>query len=300
MTFGLPFIFLQSSTREVPYNGESLMEWSSRNDKRRMCPNCRAFITSDDKICPYCDQPVGMRAADRRAAADAMAGFTQGDRFLTNVILLINIGLYIATLSYSAGGRGMGLDPSGEALYAFGAKQGFAIRVGLQWWRLITAGFLHGSILHILMNSWVLFDLGPRVNEVFGSYRYLVIYLVSTVAGFAASLYWSPQILSIGASAGLSGLIGAMVGLGTREKHSLIAQERGRYIQWMVMILALGFLVSGIDNAAHIGGFVGGFVVAYLAGAKGSTGEDVWKTLAWVSLAVTAYSFFRMVQQLVA
>lgn len=299
MTFGLPFIFLQSSTREVPYNGESLMEWSSRNDKRRMCPNCRAFITSDDKICPYCDQPVGMRAADRRAAADAMAGFTQGDRFLTNVILLINIGLYIATLSYSAGGRGMGLDPSGEALYAFGAKQGFAIRVGLQWWRLITAGFLHGSILHILMNSWVLFDLGPRVNEAFGSYRYLAIYFVSTVAGFAVSLYWSPLVLSIGASAGLSGLIGAMIGLGTREKHSLIGQERGRYIQWMVMILIIGFL-PGIDGAAHIGGFIGGFVVAYIAGARGSAGEDVWKTLAWVLLAVTGYSFFRMVQQLVA
>lgn len=281
------------------------MEWSSRErfpqkDKRRMCSNCRAFITTDDKVCPYCNHPVGMRAVESRAAADAMAGFVQGDRFLTNLILLINVGLYVATLLYSSDGRSIAMDPSGKALFDFGGKQGFAIINGLQWWRLITAGFLHGGILHILMNSWVLFDLGPRVNEVFGSYRYLVIYFVSTIAGFAASTYWAPGVLSIGASAGISGLIGAMVGLGTREKHSIVGQERNRYIQWMVMVLAMGFLISGIDNAAHIGGFVGGFAVAYLAGARGSRGDEVWRTLAWVSVAVTVYGFFRMVQQLVA
>ncbi len=276
------------------------MEWS-QNDKRRMCSNCRAFITTDDKVCPYCDTPVQMRAIDRREAADAMAGFIQGDRFLTNLILLINVGLYVATLLFSSDGRGIGMDPTDRALYAFGGKEGYAILRGLQWWRLITAGFLHGGILHILMNSWVLFDLGPRVNEVFGTYRYLVIYFVGTVAGFTASLYWSPLVLSIGASAGIAGLIGAMVGLGTREKHTMIGQERGRYIQWMVLIVATGFLPGiNIDNAAHIGGFVGGFVIAYLAGSKGSSGGEVWKTLAWVSVAITAYAFFRMVQQLVA
>jgi rhomboid protease GluP len=265
-----------------------------------MCPNCRAFITTDDKVCPYCDQPVGMKAVDRRAAADTMAGLTQGDRFLTNIILLINVGLYVATLLYSSDGRGISMDPSGNALFAFGAKEGYAIIGRLQWWRLITAGFLHGNILHIGMNSWVLFDLGPRVNEVFGSYRYLVIYFVATVAGFAASLYWAPRVLSIGASAGLSGLIGAMIALGTREKHSVIGMERGRYIQWMVLVLAQGFIINGIDTAAHIGGFVGGFVVAYAAGGRSSGGDEVWKTLAWVCLAITAYAFFRMTQQLVA
>lgn len=273
------------------------MDWS-RNDKRRMCANCRAFITTDDKVCPYCDTPVELRAIDRRAAADAMAGALSGDRFLTNLILVINVGLFLATLAYSSDNRQIAMDPSGQALYAFGAKEGFAILRGLQWWRLITAGFLHGGLLHIAMNSWVLWDLGPRINEVFGTYRYIVIYIVSTITGYLASLYWTPAVLSIGASAGISGLIGAMVGLGTREKHSLIGAERGRYLQWMLIIVVMGFMVSGIDNAAHIGGFVGGFVVAYVAGSRGhARGDDmVWKTLAWVSLAITAYAFFRMVQ----
>ena len=60
-------------------------------DKRRMCPHCRAFITTDDRVCPYCDTEVGMRAIDRQMAADAMAGVLQGDRFLTMLILVINI-----------------------------------------------------------------------------------------------------------------------------------------------------------------------------------------------------------------
>jgi rhomboid protease GluP len=269
-------------------------------DHRRMCSQCRAFITSSDRVCPYCDAPVGARAIDQRRAADAMAGFIDGDRFLTNVLLVLNAGLYLATLFYSSQGRAMGLDPSGNALFAFGGKEGYAILRDLQWWRLITAGFLHGGILHIGMNSWVLWDLGPRIDEVFGTYRYIAIYFFATLLGFAASLFWTPTVLSIGASAGISGLVGAMVGLGTRERNSMIGRERSRYIQWMVMILVQGFIISGIDNAAHIGGFIGGFIIAYVAGSRGHAhGDDtLWKSAAWVALSVTAYSFFRMVQQL--
>lgn len=260
-------------------------------DTRRMCSNCRAFITTSDRVCPYCDMPVGPRAIDRQMAADAMAGIIQGDRFITMVILLINVGLFAATE----------LDVN-QNLYRVGAKDGYAILRDLEWWRLITAGFLHGGFLHIAMNSWVLWDLGPQIDEVFGSYRYLVIYFVATILGFAGSLLWIPAIPSLGASAGISGLVGAMIGLGTREKHSLIGRERGRYVQWAVLILVQGFIIPGIDNAAHIGGFAGGFIVAYLAGSKGHVrGDDTfWKTAAWVSVAVTAYAFFRMTQQLLA
>jgi len=267
-----------------------------------MCANCRAFITTSDKVCPYCDMPVGPKAIDRQMAADAMAGILQGDRFITTLILLINVGLFVATLLYSSDGRNIGTSPSGLALFNFGAKYGAAIYGDLQWWRLITAGFLHGGLLHIGMNSWVLWSLGPQIDEVFGAYRYIAIYFVATVLGFAGSLFWTPAVLSIGASAGISGLVGAMVGLGTKEKHSIIGQERGRYVQWMVLILVQGFIIPGIDNAAHIGGFVGGFMVAYLAGSRGhARGDDTfWKTVAWVSVAVTVYSFFRMAENLLA
>jgi rhomboid protease GluP len=266
-----------------------------------MCSNCRAFITTDDKVCPYCNMPVGPRAIDRQMTADAMAGLLQGDRFITTLILLINVGLYVGTLLYSSNGRSIGMDPSGEALYAFGGKEGYSILRDSQWWRLVTAGFLHGGLLHIGMNSWVLWQLGPQIDEIFGIYRYIVIYFVATVLGFGASLFWMPAVLSIGASAGISGMVGAMVGLGTRERHSIIGQERGRYVQWMVLILVQGFIIPGIDNAAHIGGFLGGFVIAYLAGSRAHAfGADTfWKSASWACVAVTGYSFLRMAQQLI-
>lgn len=265
-----------------------------------MCPNCRAFITTDDKVCPYCDQPVGMRAVDRRTAADAMAGVIQGDGFLTKLLLLINAGLYLAMLLYSADGRGMSMDPTGTALSKFGDKDAFAIRIGLQWWRLITAGFLHGNIWHIAMNSYALWMVGPAIETVFGTSRYVVIYFVATIAGFGASLYFSPYP-SVGASAAISGLVGALLGLAIRERNSIIGQQKNRIIQVSLLTLLPGFIIPlPIDNWAHIGGFAGGFVVAYISGSRGSGGDEAWKTLSWVSIAVTIYAFFRMTQQLIA
>ena len=268
-----------------------------------MCSNCRAFITTDDKVCPYCNTAIGPRMIDQRLTADAMAGLVQGDAFTTNLLLLINVGLYIATLLYSSNGRAIEWTPAGQALYVFGDKDGYAIVRGLQWWRLITAGYLHANLLHIGVNMYSLFQLGPLVDSVFGTYRYLAIYTVSTFTGFGLSLLWAPNNPAVGASAAISGLVGAMVGLGLREKNTALGREARRFYPVAVLVLAQGFLLPlPIDNAAHIGGFLGGLVVAYLARSRAhARGEDtLWKTLAWVAVAITAYSFFRMAQQLLS
>ena len=99
----------------------------------------------------------------------------------------MNFGLYLATSLYSMkGGRGNAMELDATTLVDFGAKYRPFIAGG-QWWRLVTAGFLHGGLLHILMNSWVLFDLGAQVEDIFGASRMLVIYFVASVAGFYAS-----------------------------------------------------------------------------------------------------------------
>jgi len=261
-----------------------------------MCPNCRAFITSDDKICPYCQAQVGERAIDRRAPSDVLGGLIPHQRFVTMLILLINTGLYLAMMLRvtQAGGSGFG-DPDGRTLFDFGSKFAPAILEGGQWWRLITAGFLHGSILHILMNSWVLFDLGPQVNQAFGTPRFLAIYFVSTVTGFLASLYLS-SANSIGASAGICGLIGAMIAFGTLERSALGAHLRRQYVQWVIYLLIFGLIIPNVDNYAHLGGLAGGFVVGYLAGTPGfsEAKENFWRLAAGVSLAATAWAFFEM------
>src|ERR1700730_998586 len=164
-------------------------------DSRRMCPGCRAFINGSDRVCPYCEAPVGARAIDRRMPGEILGGLIPHARFTTALILLINGGLYLATTLYSmrAGNESalMGIDA--RTLFEFGAKSREAIFLG-QWWRLVTAGFLHGGILHILMNSWALFDLGAQVEEVYGTSRLVVLYFVSTVFGYILSVWWTPVI----------------------------------------------------------------------------------------------------------
>src|SRR6266567_6558131 len=170
-------------------------------ETRRMCPHCRAFITTNDRTCPYCNEPVAP-VASRRSSGPILGGFIPQARFNTIIILLINFGLYVASsiLSMKAGlGNAMNLD--GQTLVYLGAMYTPLIHAG-QWWRLVTAGFLHGGLMHILMNSWALFDLGAIVEEMYGSSRMLVIYFVSNITGFYLSSLWKPGP-SCGASAAL-------------------------------------------------------------------------------------------------
>jgi rhomboid protease GluP len=259
-----------------------------------MCPHCRAFVDPKSKVCEYCGQPIGKPSWQRPDPSKALGGLVLQSHFTTFIILFLNFALFAATLILTMKSRdgsvGLlgGID--GEVLFMFGAKERFSILVRGEWWRLVTAGFLHGGVLHILMNSWVLFDLGARVEDLYGTSRYLVIYLVSSVFGFMASMVWSSS-LSIGASAAACGLIGAMVAYGRRTGSSVIWSF---YLRWALMILAIGLFLPVIDNAAHIGGFVAGFALGYVAGTPqhGSPVESAWKAAAGVALAVVAVSFF--------
>jgi rhomboid protease GluP len=254
-------------------------------ETRRMCPHCRAFITTNDRVCPYCNEKVGSRAIDRRDPAPILGGFIPHAQFVTIIILLVNIGIYVATSLNSS-------------LFEAGAKYGPFIRAG-QWWRLVTAGFFHGGLLHIGMNSWVLFDVGAQVEQLYGASRMLVIYFVATICGFYLSMLWSPLAPSVGASAAIMGLIGAMIAVTVHQRNSMASAMRGFYIRWVIYILIMGLLPGlQIDNAAHVGGLAGGFGVAYLAGTpkllETSWQEQVWKIAAYASVLLTAFCFYEM------
>jgi rhomboid protease GluP len=264
-----------------------------------MCPNCRAFITTDDRVCPYCDAKVGPRAIDRRSPSD-IGGIIPGAQFTTAMILLINIALFVATMIYSMKGTGGGfsMNVDGRTLTLFGAKNALLILFAGEWWRLVTAGFLHGGLFHILMNSWALYSLGGQVEELFGTARYIVFYFVATVAGFLASLYISPRALSIGASAGVFGLIGVMIAFGMQHKTAMGQAVRSHYTQWAVYGIVMGLLPGfAVDNAAHIGGLAAGFALSWFGGTPKlyqSWRDTAWKAAAGISLLLTALSFLLM------
>jgi rhomboid protease GluP len=265
-----------------------------------MCPNCRAFISADDRVCPYCEVKLGTRRPVRRESSELIAGFIPHAGFTTFVILLINLGLFAATVvvSMNHGADSAIMDVDGRVLVAFGAKFVPAIAAG-QWWRLVTAGFLHGGLIHIFMNSWVLFSVGAQVEETYGTARYLVLYFVSTVVGFLASTYFSPH-LSVGASAALFGLIGAMIAAGMRSNTAMGAAIKAQYTQWVIYMVVIGLLpFFNIDTAAHLGGLAGGFALAWLMDTPRTSGrgtDTMWRILAGLCVALTAISFMLMLR----
>ena len=239
---------------------------------------------------------MGMRAVDRRSPGAILGGLIPAQHFTTVLILLINVAMFGATylLAQKIGGD-MG---NNAALWALGAKIGQSIWQDHQYWRLITAGFLHGGLMHIAFNAWALFVLGSQVEEVFGTPRYLVVYFVSTLGGFWLSARMNPGVLSIGASAGIMGLIGAMIAFGVVSQSSLGRQIRNHYLGWLGFKLLFGLMPgSSVDNWAHIGGLAGGFAVAYVAGTpmrSTPAREGLWRVLAAVCLIVTVYCFWLM------
>lgn len=263
-----------------------------------MCPNCRALLSTADRVCPYCEfqilaprPPVARRGTE---AAEVLGGFIPQDRFVTFIILTINAGLYVACLLMNPEGSDFG-DVNGRVSALLGAKRGDWIMQNGQWFRLVTAGFLHGSLLHILMNSWALFDVGAFVERTFGVWRYLAIYFASTVGGYLLSSNMSYYTLSVGSSAGIFGLIGSLIAVGMLDRSAMGEEIKQQAVRWAIYGLVIGCL-PGMDNAAHVGGLVTGLAVTWLAGFPSlfmNWRERLWQVLGSLCLILTGLSFLR-------
>jgi rhomboid protease GluP len=147
---------------------------------------------------------------------------------------------------------------SSQVSYRLGASLPLAYNIG-QPWRFITAIFLHGSILHIIFNMWVLMDIGPMVEELYGSARYLFLFVASGAAGYVLSS--AVGSLSVGASGALLGLIGVLLAATTGRKNLAAQALRSALIRWLIYIGVLGLIMRGTDNFAHLGGLAAGYLL---------------------------------------
>ncbi len=184
--------------------------------------------------------------------------------------------LYVISLLLSGESIGMGggsllniLAPSSRSVLLLGASGGLPVFGLGHWWTIISAGWLHGSLLHIVFNMMWVRDLGPAVADVFGAGRMVIIYTLSGASGFllssVAAVYLPPlpllrgAQLTLGASAAIFGLLGALVYYGRRTGSSLV---RGQAVRYAVILGVFGLIMPGIDNFAHAGGFFGGYLVS--------------------------------------
>jgi rhomboid protease GluP len=177
---------------------------------------------------------------------------------------------YLFTLAYDVQGISMSglnfLSPSIQSLFVFGASGYIPVFGYGRWWTFLTAGWLHAGALHILFNMMWIRQLAPDTSEMYGASRMVIIYTIAGITGFAASTLSGAYIpvlggagFTVGASAPIFGLLGALVLYSRRTGSSIVGQQAKT---WAITLFIFGFIFRGTDNWAHLGGFVGGYVAA--------------------------------------
>jgi len=219
---------------------------------RPICEECMTFAPVGIR-CPE-HANVGGKQSPQRTLQNVRRTTRSLAAPATIALIALNVVVYLITVS-----QGGGINLPGGQLFSDWALQGNAVSNG-DWWRLVTAMFLHGSILHIGFNMLALYWLGTIIEQALGTPRFLLVYFVSGLAGSAGALWFSSQFaVTVGASGAIFGLIGALLILEYLATGSLMGQA-------MVLILvnlAFTFAVPGISIGGHLGGLAGGIVATY-------------------------------------
>lgn len=158
---------------------------------------------------------------------------------------------------------GMGMDTI--TLIKYGANVSMLVQQG-EIYRLITYMFLHAGIFHIFFNMYSLYVVGPRVEDFFGKWKFLLIYFISGISGGLLSVAMNGDVVSVGASAAIFGLFGALLYFGYNYRGYIGAIIKSQILPIVIYNLLIGFFISGIDMWGHVGGLIGGIFTAYVLG----------------------------------
>lgn len=239
--------------------------FSRQRSGSTLCPSCGKLVGVNDDVCLNCGRRRpgmwGLTSALRNLGQDA--GFFQ-------LVIAGNVFLYLAMLAvdpqhiqmgglFSLGG------PSQASLLRFGASGALPVFYLHRWWTVLSAGWLHAGLLHIGFNLYWIRILAPETAELYGPGRMVMLYTAASIGGFAASSLMQSfglgGAVTVGASAPILGLLGAMVAYGRRTGSGVVGRTAWSYAIYMIVF---GFLMRGVDNAAHIGGFAAGFLAGYV------------------------------------
>ena len=242
-------------------------------------PDRETFVSCtvcDRPICTECmtPAPVGQRCPEHSGKPQGVkrmrvgvrrASFAGEGAIVTKALIAINVLVYLIGVA-----QGAGINSPGGRLFAKAWLDGPDVAAG-GWWRLITAAFLHASLLHIAFNMLALWWFGGAVETFLGRGRFLLLYLVSGLAGSAGALIDRPDAPTLGASGAIFGILGAMLIIEWQQTGSLA----GNALTLIVVNMAFTFTISNIAKGGHIGGLIGG-ILATLALARFGRGHAAY------------------------
>jgi membrane associated rhomboid family serine protease len=276
----------------------------------KLCPSCSTLVGASATKCHQCGASMnfGMAAASRSLSRllPTTSPATYGILSLSCLLYGASLLATVRTSGFQAPGGGF------FGIFNFGAidvrvliKLGASMRWPADFeypWRLVMPTFLHGSLMHIGFNMWVLMDIGPQIEELYGSARYFFIYVAAGIGGYILSGLLGGHV-SIGGSASLLGLIGLLLAVTTKRSGASMQMLRSQLIKWLIYIAIMGIVMSGIDNFAHLGGLISGFLIGKVMAdhppmsQQERTRADLlgWTTAIIViaSIGVVAYGLFQ-------
>lgn len=294
-----------------------MADWYFRNQQSNLsaCPACGKLVGRSEEFCPYCAKRLRSGSGWRGALRRLPTLFNRPDaatRFLLYLICAVFVLQVAADFMLPVEFRdppnpnANPLDSMFEVMVGnrmtylrMGSNQQVIVKVLGQYWRFVTACFLHFGLFHILFNGYALWILGRLTEKLWGARQVFAVFVLSGIAGSAVSYFWHWQftqpVNSAGASGAISGLLGLILGAYYRERGQIGAYLGSQIIRWVVYLLAYG-LVLGADNAGHIGGLLGGAVFGYFLPPTGfsrhrARDEKIWNAAALVSLALLLVSF---------
>ena len=261
-----------------------------------VCPSCKRLVGVNDERCHNC----GRLRPGMMGFAPMLRGLSD-ELFVARLVVGACVALYLGMLAIDVGGvsTSLGFDLLGPSTYSalrFGASGVIPVLRLDRWWTVLSAGWLHGSLLHIGFNMMFAWQLLPLAMRGYGVGRAVIVYVLSSAIGFTASTFaillpvqiplLLPAHVTLGASAANLGLLGAMVWYARRSGNSIFGQQM---LAYAVANIVMGFALPGVDNWAHVGGFAGGFFVGrFLDPAREERGDHL--LIALVLLLATAAS----------
>jgi rhomboid protease GluP len=276
-----------------------LFAGNNQQPRPKLCPSCGSLVGINATRCHNCGTNLRFSMA---AVNRSLSGVFTGPAPVTTALLVVNLLMFgVEWMAVTAEGGGGGLSILGSmgglSTYRLGASFGPAVFGLHEWYRLVTAMFLHGGLIHIGVNMMTLMQLGPALEELYGSARYFFLYVLTGAFGFLVSA--ATGHFSLGASGALLGIIGAILAVTSKRGGSYMRDLRSRLITSVVILFIIG-LYPGIriDNWAHGAGLASGFVLGKVFADRPPMNvreRQIANALGWVAGIAVIASFALMI-----